>query len=90
MPFDQILIALLGGAAAWLSQDRRPQLARWACVVGLLGQPFWWFATWKAAQWGMFVLSLFYTGAWLRGVWQFWVLPLRAWRSNLVEAPRLR
>jgi hypothetical protein len=90
MPFEQIVIAFTGAAAAWLSQDRRPQLARWACVFGLVGQPFWVYATWEAGQWGMIMLTLAYTGAWVRGAWVFWVKPLRAWRSNAVDALHLR
>lgn len=30
---EQAAIAILGAAAAWLSQDGRPRWARWACIV---------------------------------------------------------
>lgn len=75
MGFDQVAIALLGAAAAWLSQERRSAWRRWAAIVGLASQPFWLWATWHAGQWGMFALSILYTGAWLRGIWVHWIRP---------------
>jgi hypothetical protein len=73
MTFDQFAIPVLGVAAIWLSQDHRPRVARWACVCGLLGQPFWLYATWTAAQWGIFASCLLYTFSWGRGFWRHWV-----------------
>ena len=40
-----------------------------------LGQPFWFYATWKAGQWGIFALCTLYTYAWARGVWTHWLSP---------------
>ncbi|XXQ53595.1 hypothetical protein ACA040_002266 [Xenophilus aerolatus] len=34
-------------------------------------------ATWQAEQWGMFVLSVVYTAAWIRGIWAHWINPAR-------------
>lgn len=68
----QLGIALFGVSAIWLSQAPRPQQQRWACVLGLAGQPFWFWATISAEQWGMVVLCLFYTVAWARGVRRWW------------------
>ncbi len=75
---DQIAIAVLGAAAAWLSQEGRTSWRRWACVFGILGQPFWFWATWKAGQWGMFALSSVYMAAWMRGAWLYWIAPQRS------------
>ena len=75
MPIDQIAIPILGALAAWLSQERRPRLQRWACIFGLIGQPFWFWASWKAEQWGIFAVSVLYGCAWLRGLWVFWIRP---------------
>ncbi|MDB5845709.1 MAG: hypothetical protein JWP79_3019, partial [Polaromonas sp.] len=41
MAIDQIGIALFGALAVWLSQERRESYRRWACIFGMLGQPFW-------------------------------------------------
>ncbi|WP_404302190.1 hypothetical protein [Alicycliphilus denitrificans] len=77
MGLDQIAIALLGATAAWASQARNPGLRRWACIFGLLGQPFWFYASWQADQWGIFAVSIVYLGAWLRGLWVYWLAPRR-------------
>jgi hypothetical protein len=71
----QTLIAVLGVGAVWLSQDRRTSRRKYACIVGLLGQPLWLYATWKAGQWGIFVLSIIYTFAWLKGFQNYWLGP---------------
>ena len=41
---------------------------RWGFVIGLLSQPFWIAATWRARQWGMLVLAIFYCGFWTQGI----------------------
>lgn len=69
----QILIALLGITAVWLSQDARPQRRRYACIFGLIGQPLWFYTTWQAGQWGIFVLSIAYTLAWIKGIRVYWL-----------------
>lgn len=40
-----------------------------------MSQPFWLYATWKAEQSGMFVLSGIYAVAWMRGAWVSWIKP---------------
>lgn len=67
MSFDQIAIPILGALAAWCSQERRESWRRWACIFGIVGQPFWFYASWKAEQWGIFAGSVLYGAAWLRG-----------------------
>lgn len=74
---EQIGISLCGVAAIWLSQDSRQARRRWACVLGLLGQPLWFYATYKAQQWGIFTLCFFYTLAWARGVYEHWIQPYK-------------
>lgn len=75
MPIDQVAIPILGALAAWCSQERRPAVQRWACLFGLIGQPFWFWASWHAEQWGIFAVSVIYLMAWLRGLWVFWLRP---------------
>lgn len=69
----QVLIAVFGLTAIWLSQDERPRVRRWASVFGLLGQPFWVLAMALAEQWGVLLLCLFYTAAWARGFRTHWI-----------------
>lgn len=79
----QIFLALFGVTAIWLSQDNRPHIYRWASVLGLAGQPFWFYAAYTGEQWGIFVLSIFYTIAWAKGFYIFWIKPKKmgiSWR----------
>lgn len=69
---EQVLIALLGTLAVWCSQSPAPRSQRWAPVLGLIAQPFWLVATFRAEQWGMFALSIVYTVAWMRGIRTHW------------------
>jgi len=69
---EQLGIALFGVTAVFLSQDARESRRRWACIAGLLGQPFWFYATWKAGQWGMFALCFLYAFSWARGLRTYW------------------
>lgn len=72
---DQIGIALTGVTAVFLSQDRRLSWRRWAGIIGCIGQPFWFYAAWKAEQWGIFGLCFLYTASWMRGVYNHWIAP---------------
>jgi hypothetical protein len=72
---DQLAIGLLGVSAILLSQSRNDEHRRYACLVGIAAQPFWFYATYTAEQWGIFILSFFYTAAWARGVWNYWIAP---------------
>jgi len=70
---EQLAIAVTGVTAIWLSQDARPSWQRWACLFGLCGQPFWFYATWTAGQYGIFALCALYTLSWARGVKTHWL-----------------
>jgi hypothetical protein len=71
----QAVILISGALAIWLTQMGSVVAQKWACIVGLLGQPFWLRATYLKSQWGMLALSVFYTGAWVFGVWTYWIKP---------------
>lgn len=69
----QSLIFLTGALAIGLSQSGIAAFMPWACIIGLIGQPFWFVVTYRAKQWGMFYLSFVCTGAWALGVWTYWI-----------------
>jgi len=88
MGLDQIGITFSGIIAIWLTQDKRATWRRWACIFGMLAQPFWFYAAWKAEQWGIFAMCTLYTYAWTRGLWIHWLGPycqLR-WHPSRAEA----
>lgn len=70
---DQAIIAITGVVAIFLTQSQNRNWQRYACLIGLVGQPFWITATYQSEQWGMFILTLFYTLAWSKGIWTFWL-----------------
>jgi hypothetical protein len=70
---EQVAIALTGVVAIYLSQDKREERRKWACIFGLLSQPFWFYAAWKAQQWGMLGLNVLYAYSWFRGFMINWV-----------------
>ena len=90
MQIDQIVqtaIALLGPAAIWLSQSRSVRFQRWACIVGLASQPFWFMATWASGQWGVFVVAVVCALAWLKGLWVHWIAPRPPAGVGTLELP---
>lgn len=70
---EQLFIAVFGVASIWLANDPRQSYRRWGCVAGLIAQPFWFYTAWKAQQWGVFALAVFYTAGWIRGIRTNWL-----------------
>lgn len=68
----QILIFLFSASAIWFV-GRRENWRRWGYVLGLCGQPFWLYTTFISGQWGMFVLSVWYSYSWGQGVYNFFI-----------------
>lgn len=75
---DQIVqaaIAVMGPAAIWLSQARSAKFQRWACIIGIASQPFWFWALWNSPQWGVFVVAVVSALGWVKGLWVHWLAP---------------
>jgi hypothetical protein len=68
----QAAIAVFGLTAIWFSQSTNVKQRKFAPILGLCSQPFWFYATYSAEQWGIFVLAVFYTLAWCRGIKTYW------------------
>jgi len=86
---EQLIIAILGIASIWLVNDPRTSHQRWACVLGLVAQPFWILVSWQANQWGIFALSIAYAAAWLRGFWRHWIAaPQPRSKANVITITR--
>jgi len=65
---SQTWIIIFGGSAIWFIG--RPE--QWACygyVFGLISQPAWFYTSLRHRQFGIFLLSLFYTYSWCQGVY---------------------
>jgi hypothetical protein len=69
----QFGIALFGLTALWWAMGHSQRLRRWAPVVGLVGQVFWFSFAWLAHRKGvdvrgLVVLCTAYTAVYVRGV----------------------
>jgi hypothetical protein len=71
---DNLLQALMfvTGAVAIVLAAKPPPLARWGWLIGLLSQPLWLYSTYRAGQWGMFLVAIAYTYGWGEGAWREW------------------
>jgi hypothetical protein len=70
----QIWMVIFGCAAIWLL-GRREEWRRWGYVTGLVSQPAWFFSGFYHHQWGLVLVSLWYSYSWLQGIRNFWVRP---------------
>lgn len=63
----QIGIAVFGLTAIILVAKKN----KWGFVLGLLSQPFFLLTSYLNKQWGVFFLSLVYTGTWIYGIYEW-------------------
>jgi len=63
----QIAIVLFSGVSIWALAGKRYRLG---FAVGLLGQPFWIYAVAVEGQWGMLIVSVWFTINHARGLWE--------------------
>ena len=69
----QLAHAILGVTAIYLSQQREPHWQRYACIFGLAAQPFWFYTSFQAQQWGILLVSICYAIAWATGFKNQWL-----------------
>ena len=69
MGWEQLAILALGATAIWMANSPNDGPRRWASLFGLAAQPLWLVETFRAEQWGMFVLAVAFTVAWARGAY---------------------
>lgn len=78
----QIAILLTGVIAIYLTQQSNEHLKKYACIFGLIGQPFWMYATYTSGQLGIFLLTFAYTYAWGQGFYQYWIKSYKENKKN--------
>ncbi len=69
----QIAIGVFGLFAIAFAMAGDPNYRRFAPLLGLLTQPFWFYATISAEQWGMVFLCICYTVVWGIGFYNHWI-----------------
>ncbi|MGO9370838.1 MAG: hypothetical protein ACLQBD_01920 [Syntrophobacteraceae bacterium] len=67
-------MVLFGCAAIWLL-GRREQWRKWGYIAGLLSEPAWFFSGFYHHQWGLILVTCWYTYCLTQGAWNFWVRP---------------
>jgi hypothetical protein len=73
----QLGIASFGLTAIWWAMGNSPRLRRWAPVVGLVGQVFWFTFAWLSHRKGvdvrgLLVLCMAYTAVYVNGIFVQW------------------
>lgn len=71
----QVFIFIFSASAIWFV-SRRESWRRWGYILGLCGQPFWFWTLIATEQWGILALCVWYTYSWGQGVWNYWIKPL--------------
>lgn len=69
----QLAIALTCMSSIFLVNDPRPKVQRYACICGLISEPFWFYTTFVHHQWGIFAAAFVYTFSWGRGFYNQWL-----------------
>lgn len=69
---NQLLIAIFGLTSITFAMGQNARLRKWAPVIGLAGQPFWFIATVPTQQWGMVALCVAYTAVYINGIRVQW------------------
>lgn len=72
MEFAQIALFIFGGSAIYLV-GRTDNLRKWGFIVGLCGQPFWFYTQIQDENWGVVALSCIYTYSWCIGIYNNWI-----------------
>jgi hypothetical protein len=70
---EQFIIAVTELIALWLIQSNDDKYRKYACIFGLFGQPFWFYSSYIAHQWGTFALCFFFTAAWFKSLYEYWL-----------------
>lgn len=81
----QIAIMIFGASAIWLV-GRKEHWKRWGYILGIIGQPFWFYTAYTNEQWGILIMCLFYFYAWLQGIYNHWIkVPKKEQFSDLFK-----
>lgn len=67
----QAAILILGALGGTL-HAQGGRLGVIGALIILAGQPCWLIATWRARQWGMQALAIWWTGVWSYYAWAHW------------------
>ena len=75
MFISQLIMTPSGIISIYLTQSESYTLRKWASMVAMVGQPFWYILAWVTEAWGLFFMNFFFTFSWLKGIWIYWIKP---------------
>ena len=80
----QVFAVVLGCWSMWLvnQKSKNNHNNKWACIIGLLSEPFWLYTLIFHGQWIAIIVKLFYTYSWGMGVINFWIKPYLKNKKN--------
>jgi hypothetical protein len=81
---SQSFAVILGCWSMWLVNQKHKEHPnkRWACILGLISEPFWMFTLLYHGQWIAIIVKLFYTYSWSVGIYNFWIKPYQEKKKN--------
>ena len=71
----QIFAVILGCWSMWLVNQKHKDHPnkKWACILGLISEPFWMYTLLYHGQYIAIIVKLFYTYSWCVGIYNFWI-----------------
>lgn len=70
---NQIILAVADILPDILSQSKKYNIRRFDCIVGLLGEPFWFYYGFKTEQWAFCLLGTIFFFICLYGFYHKWI-----------------
>jgi hypothetical protein len=61
----QIIILITSAFGVAGLSALHPRRRFWGALIGLCGQPAWFVSTWRAEQWGILLLAVWFSGCYL-------------------------
>jgi hypothetical protein len=61
----QVFITILGITTVLLLASKN----KYGCIFALAVQPFWFIASYRSKQWGVFLMTFVYTVSWAYGIY---------------------
>jgi hypothetical protein len=72
---EQFFIAATELIAIYLMQSEKYTDRKYSSIFGLLGQPFWAYASYTHEQWGSLFIGFFFTALWFKNFKFYWLNP---------------
>lgn len=69
---NQLLIAAFGLTSIYFAMGNNLTRRKYAPIIGLCGQPFWFMAVIPTNQYGMIILCAAYTAVYTHAIWANW------------------